>query len=53
LGEREAGEASLRSALHGRPRMLAQAAYTLVHSSHGRFFFRPSALKKFLQGEVP
>ena len=53
LGEREAGEASLRSALHGRPRMLAQAAYTLVHSSHGRFFFRPSALKKFLQREVP
>jgi tetratricopeptide (TPR) repeat protein len=53
LGEREAGEASLRSALQGRPRMLAQAAYTLAHSSHGRFFFRPSSLKKFLQGEVP
>ncbi|WP_249811311.1 tetratricopeptide repeat protein [Bradyrhizobium sp. 149] len=52
LGEREAGEASLRSAVRGRPRMLAQAAYTLVHSSRGRFFFRPSALKTFLQGDM-
>jgi len=23
----------------------------LDHSSHGRFFFRPSAIAKFLQGE--
>ncbi|WP_249809842.1 tetratricopeptide repeat protein [Bradyrhizobium sp. 139] len=53
LGQREAGEASLRSALRGRPRMLAQVAYTLVHSSRGRFFFRPSALKTFLQGDMP
>jgi tetratricopeptide (TPR) repeat protein len=51
MGDRSAGEASLRSAFRGQPQMLGRATYALVHSSHGRFFFRPSAAAKFLQGE--
>jgi tetratricopeptide (TPR) repeat protein len=51
LGERDAGVANLRSALRGRPQMLGRATSALVHSSHGRFFFRPSAVAKFLQAE--
>ena len=50
MGEREAGEATLRSALRGRPHMFGRATYALAASSHGRFFFRPSAASKFLQG---
>ena len=53
MGDREAGEASLRSAVRGRPQMLGRATYALVHSSHGRFFFRQSAAAKFLQGDKP
>jgi len=49
-GEREAGEAALRAALRGRPHMLGRTTYALAASSHGRFFFRPSAALKFLQG---
>lgn len=51
MGERDAGEANLRSALRGRPQMLGRTAYALAASSHGRFFFRPSAVAKFLQGD--
>ena len=51
MGERDAGESNLRSALHGRPQMLGRTTYALAYSSHGRFFFRPSAVMKFLQGE--
>lgn len=50
MGEREAGEANLRSVLRSGPQMLGRATYALAASSHGRFFFRPSALAKFLQG---
>ena len=50
MGDRDAGEANLRSALRGRPQMFGRATYALAASSHGRFFFRPSALAKFLQG---
>ena len=49
MGQRDAGEASLRAALRGQPRMLSRAIYALAHSSHGRFFFRQSAVAKFLQ----
>jgi Flp pilus assembly protein TadD len=49
MGERDAGEAALRSALRGRPQLLGRAVYALAASSHGRFFFRPSAAAKFLQ----
>ena len=51
MGEREAGEANLRSALRGRPEMFGRTIYALAVASHGRFFFRPSAVAKFLQGE--
>jgi Flp pilus assembly protein TadD len=51
MGERDGGEAALRSVLRGRPYMFGRAAYALVASSHGRFFFRPSAAAKFLERE--
>ena len=51
MGERDGGEAALRSVLRGRPHMLGRAAYALSASSHGRFFFRPSAVAKFLGRE--
>jgi Flp pilus assembly protein TadD len=49
MGERDAGEANLRLALRGQPQMLGRTTYALVNSSHGRFFFRQSAVAKFLQ----
>ena len=49
MGERDAGEANLRLALRGQPQMLGRTTYALAYSSHGRFFFRPSAAAKFLQ----
>jgi tetratricopeptide (TPR) repeat protein len=48
LGERAGGEAALRDVLRGRPLLLGRAAFALASSSHGRFFFRPSAAAKFL-----
>jgi len=51
MGERDAGEANLRSAARGRPQMLGRTTYALCVSSHGRFFFRPSAVAKFLRDE--
>jgi tetratricopeptide (TPR) repeat protein len=51
MGERDAGEANLRVAWRGGPQMLGRASHALAASSHGRFFFRPSALAKFLQGK--
>jgi len=51
MGDRDAGEANLRSAALGRPQMFGRATHALAASSHGRFFFRPSALAKFLQGD--
>jgi hypothetical protein len=52
MGQRDAGEASLRSALRGRAQMFGRATYALVNSSHGRFFFRQSAVAKFLQDKT-
>jgi len=51
MGERERGEAALRTIVRGRPHMLGRAAFALAVSSHGRFFFRPSAAAKFLERE--
>jgi tetratricopeptide (TPR) repeat protein len=51
MGEREAGEANLRSALRSGPQMLGRTTHALAASSHGRFFFRASAVAKFLRGE--
>jgi Flp pilus assembly protein TadD len=51
MGERDAGEANLRSAFRSGPQMIGRTIYALAASSHGRFFFRPSAAAKFLRGE--
>ncbi len=48
MGDRDGGEAALRSVMRGRPHLLGRAAYLLAASSHGRFFFRTSAAAKFL-----
>ncbi|MCC8942405.1 tetratricopeptide repeat protein, partial [Bradyrhizobium sp. Arg68] len=48
MGDRAAGEANLRLALRGRPHMIGRTTHALAKSSHGRFFFRPSAFAKFL-----
>jgi tetratricopeptide (TPR) repeat protein len=53
MGDRNAGEAALRLAVRGRPSMLGRATAALVHSSHGRFFFRQSAVAKFLHVDRP
>ncbi|MET0675529.1 MAG: tetratricopeptide repeat protein [Bradyrhizobium sp.] len=50
LGDREAGEASLRAAFRSGMHLLGRTTHALAASSHGRFFFRPSAVVKFLQG---
>jgi Flp pilus assembly protein TadD len=52
MGDRDGAETALRSVLRGRPQLLGRAAYVLAASSHGRFFFRPSAAAKFL-GQEP
>jgi predicted Zn-dependent protease len=48
MGERDAGEASLRAVTRDAPQMAGQAITSLASSSHGRFFLRPSAVAKFL-----
>jgi Flp pilus assembly protein TadD len=50
MGERDSGEAALRSIMRGQPHLLGRAAYALAASSHGRFFFSLSAVAKFLGG---
>jgi predicted Zn-dependent protease len=48
LGEREAGEATLRAATRGSTQLAGQAITALAAAPHGRFFLRPSAVAKFL-----
>jgi len=48
MGARDDGESTLRAATRGRPDMLGRAIHLLGATSHGRFFFRPSAAVKFL-----
>ncbi len=52
MGDRDAGEGNLRTAFRGGPQMLGRVTHALAASSHGRFFFRPSTLTKFLRGEA-
>jgi Flp pilus assembly protein TadD len=49
MGERDAGEATLRAAVRAVPQMAGQAITSLAAASHGRFFLRPSAVAKFLE----
>jgi tetratricopeptide (TPR) repeat protein len=51
LGQRDAGEASIRAAASGAPQMTGLAITSLASASHGRFFLRPSAAAKFLRAE--
>lgn len=51
MGERDAGEATLRAAARGAPQMAGQAITSLAAASHGRFFLQPSAVAKFLRLE--
>lgn len=51
LGEREAGEATLRAATRGSAQFSGQAITALAAAPHGRFFLRPSAVAKFLNVE--
>ena len=51
MGERNEDEATLRSILRGRPHMFGRVVYALSASSHGRSFFRPNAVAKFLEAE--
>nr|WP_246801761.1 tetratricopeptide repeat protein [Bradyrhizobium genosp. L] len=48
MGDRAAAEANLRQVTRARPQLIGRATHALVHSSHGRFFFRPSTAAKFL-----
>jgi Flp pilus assembly protein TadD len=50
MGARDLGESTLRAATRGRPEVLGRAIHLLAATSHGRFFFRPSAAAKFLGG---
>jgi tetratricopeptide (TPR) repeat protein len=52
LGEREAGEASLRAAIRSGGQEVGLAINALATASHGRFFLRPSAAKQFLGVEA-
>jgi tetratricopeptide (TPR) repeat protein len=51
MGQREAGEASLRAVASGAPQLAGMAITSLAAASHGRFFLRPSAAAKFLRVE--
>jgi Flp pilus assembly protein TadD len=53
MGDRGAGEATLRAAVRSGPQMAGLATTSLAAASHGRFFLRPSAAAKFLRGEKP
>jgi tetratricopeptide (TPR) repeat protein len=48
LGEREAGEAALRSGAQAGPQFSGLAITALAAASHGRMFLRPSAATRFL-----
>jgi Flp pilus assembly protein TadD len=49
MGQREAGEASIRQATRDRPQLLNRAITSLAGASRGRFFLRPSDAVKFLR----
>lgn len=51
MGERDAGEASLRAVAGCAPQLAGMAITSLAAASHGRFFLRPSAAAKFLRIE--
>ena len=48
MGQREAGEASLRSVARGGPALFGPTDKALAAPRHGRIFLRPSAAARFL-----
>jgi tetratricopeptide (TPR) repeat protein len=52
MGERDDGEAALRAAARGSPRMVGPALAALAATAHGRFFLTPGAAAKFLRAET-
>jgi predicted Zn-dependent protease len=51
MGDREAGEATLRAATRRAAQLAGPAITALAAAPHGRFFLRPSAVAKFLRVE--
>jgi tetratricopeptide (TPR) repeat protein len=51
MGERDAGEATLRAATRGAAELAGPAITALAAAPRGRFFLRPSAAAKFLRVE--
>jgi len=49
VGERDAGESTLRAAAHGAPQLAGRAILALASAPYGRIFLRPSAAAKFLR----
>jgi predicted Zn-dependent protease len=49
MGEREAGESTLRAATRGAPQLAGRAILALAAAPHGRAFLRPSAAAAFLR----
>jgi tetratricopeptide (TPR) repeat protein len=50
MGERDAGEASVRAAVRAAPQLAGAAMFSLAAASHGRFFLRWSKAEEFLRG---
>lgn len=49
MGDRDAGEATLRAAARGLAQLTGAAITALAAAPHGRLFLRPSAVAKFLR----
>jgi len=51
MGERDAGEATLRAAARAGAQLAGGAITALAAASHGRFFLRPSVAARFLRDD--
>jgi Tfp pilus assembly protein PilF len=51
MGQRDAGESTLRTAVRNAPQMTGLAITSLAAASHGRFFLKPSAATQFLRAD--
>jgi len=49
MGERDAGESTLRAAARGAPQLAGRAILALASAPHGRAFLRPAAAAAFLR----
>jgi predicted Zn-dependent protease len=51
MGERDAGESTLRAAIRTAPQLAGRAILALAASPHGRVFLRPGAAAAFLRAD--